>query len=158
MQYTLIDLLQQDHILAGVTATDAASAIHAVNACLVTTGHTQAGFAADACKRETTFPTGLPTQPVAIAIPHADPDHVLSSAVGIATLHSPVKFGQMGTDGSVILDVHAIFLLAIREREKQVEMIQQLMAVIQDQVLLTAIIKADGPGEILDLIRQSVKH
>jgi PTS system galactitol-specific IIA component len=81
---------------------------------------------------------------------------VLSSAVAIGTLHAPARFGQMGTDGSVQLNVWVVFLLAIKEQEKQVEMIRQLMTVIQNAALLAAISKATTPAEILDLLRQAL--
>jgi PTS system galactitol-specific IIA component len=156
MQYTLLELLDESHILVGLAAEDADAAIRALNDALAATGHTRTEFAEDACRRERTFPTGLPTQPVAIAIPHADPEHVLRSAVAIGTLRGPVSFGQMGTDGSTLLAVRAVFLLAIKEREKQVEMIQQLMNVIQNRALLGSLLAARDAGEALRLIREGV--
>ncbi len=153
MQYTLGDLLKPEHIRVRIAATDALEAIRILNRALVESGTTLAAFGEDACAREATFPTGLPTQPVAVAIPHADPTHVLSSGLAVGTLASPVQFAQMGTDGSIRLDVHVVFLLAIKESEKQVEMIQQLMAVIQDAAVLEGMTKAKDPAEIVGLIR-----
>lgn len=153
MQYTLLDLLHVDNIAVDLEAADALSAIRAVNDMLVRSGRTLPAFGEDACAREATFPTGLPTRPVAVAIPHADPPNVLASAVAVATLKTPVQFAQMGTDGSTKVDVHAVFLLAIKEQAKQVEMIQQLMKVIQNQQLLDSITRAASPQETLDLIR-----
>ncbi|HTP00333.1 MAG TPA: PTS sugar transporter subunit IIA [Anaerolineales bacterium] len=156
MQYTLLDLLKPEHVRADLPAADAASVIRLLNDALVRTGNTTAEFAEDACARELTFPTGLPTAPIPVAIPHADPPHVNASAVSIGTLRSPVIFGQMGTDGSVQLEVRAVFLLAIKEQEKQVEMIQQLMKVIQNAALLEAVMKAYDPDAIVSLIRRTV--
>ena len=154
MQNTLIDLLSNEYILCDVKAVDAFDAIHQLTAALVKTGHVMPGFAADVWTREQTFPTGLPTQPLAVAIPHADPDHVNRSAVCIGILSSPVRFGQMGTDGSTILDAHLIFMLAIKEREKQVEMIQQLMMLIQTASLLKGLMKVKDPAQAMTLIHQ----
>ena len=83
MQNNLIDLLRVEHILVGVHAKDAQDAIRQLTDALLLTGHVEAGFAEDVWKREQTFPTGLPTEPLAVAIPHADPDHVNASAVCI---------------------------------------------------------------------------
>ncbi len=157
MQYSLVDLLSEDDICLGLSAPDALSAIRALNDNLVRTGHTTAEFGEDACEREKVFPTGLPTQPVAVALPHADPDHVLRSAVAVATLQSPVTFAQMGTDGSLHLDVHAVFLLAIREREKQVSMIQQLMKLIQDGDVLSELMRAAEVHDAMELIREALQ-
>jgi PTS system galactitol-specific IIA component len=157
MQYTLPDLLRVEHILLDLDASDSSSAIRLLNELLVRTSHTAPEFADDVCTRERTFPTGLPTRPVAVAIPHADPPHVKASAVALGVLRSPVQFAQMGTDGSVKLDAHAVFLLAIKEQEKQVEMIQQLVKVIQNAELLESLMKVAGSQEALDLILASLK-
>ncbi len=146
MQNTLMDLLGTEHILVDVDVKDAQEAIQRLTIALVETGHVTPGFAEDVWKREQTFPTGLPTQPLAVAIPHADPDHVNRSAVCIGMLNSPVRFAQMGTDGSTFLDVRLVFLLAIKELEKQVEMIQQLMTLIQTGSLLEGLARIKEPA------------
>jgi len=153
MQYTLIDLLKPEHILVDVEATDAQDAIGKLTAALVETNHVVPEFAEDVWKREDTFPTGLPTQPLAVAIPHADPDHVNQSAVCVGVLNSPVRFAQMGTDGSTVLDVPIIFMLAIKEKEKQVEMIQQLILLIQSPQLLEELSKVKDVAEVMNLIQ-----
>ena len=154
MQYTLIDLLKKDHVLVGGEAADAYDAIGKLTAVLVNTHHVTPEFADDVWEREKTFPTGLPTQPLAVAIPHADPDHVNQSAVCIGVLNSPVQFSQMGTDGSTVLDVIIIFLLAIKEKEKQVEMIQQLMTLIQSPELLDGLSRVKSASEAMRLIKK----
>jgi galactitol PTS system EIIA component len=156
MQYTLIELLKTEHILIDIKAENPKEAIQKINAALVKTGHVVPEFAEDVWKREQTFPTGLPTQPIKVAIPHADPDHVNRSAVGIGILGAPVYFAQMGTDGSVLLDVRLVFLLAIKEREKQVDMIQQLVTLIQSGSLLEGLAGVRTPEEALALIHKTL--
>ena len=156
MQNTLNGLLGTEHILINVDPRDAQEAIQKLTIALIETGHVVPGFAEDVWKREQIFPTGLPTQPLAVAIPHADPDHVNRSAVCIGVLNSPVRFAQMGTDGSTFLDVHLVFLLAIKEHEKQVEMIQQLMIVIQNASLLDGLSRAKEPAEAFALIQKTL--
>lgn len=156
MQYTLVDLLRGEHILLNLEVKEAEQAIRILTNALVETGHVAPGFAEDVLAREQTFPTGLPTRPLAVAIPHADPDHVHRSAVCIGTLVSPVRFVQMGTDGSVMLDAHLIFLLAIKEQEKQVEMIRQLMTLIQTGSLLEGLAKSVEVEEAITLIRSTL--
>jgi len=153
-QYTLIDLLKPEHILVGMDVSDAYSAIQELTEALVQSRHVTPEFADDVWEREQTFPTGLPTQPLAVAIPHADPDHVNRSAVCLGVTKSPVQFAQMGTDGSLILDTRIIFLLAIKEREKQVQMIQQLVNLIQNPGLLEELVKASSTGQALAQIHE----
>lgn len=156
MQNTLMDLLRTDHILVNVSVKDSQEAIQTLVAALVETEHVSPDFAEDVWKREQTFPTGLPTQPLAVAIPHADPDHVNKSAVCIGVLTAPVRFAQMGTDGSTLLDAQVIFLLAIKEREKQVEMIGQLVQLIQTGSLLEDLVQAINSAEALALIHKTL--
>ena len=156
MQYTLVDLLRMDHIVVGIEVRDAQDAIQKLTVSLVATGHVTPEFAEDVWKREKTFPTGLPTQPLAVAIPHADPDHVNETAVCVGILKSPVRFAQMGTDGSTVLDVPVVFLLAVKEKEKQVDMIQQLVALIQSPSLLERLPRAKDPEEALALIQKVI--
>ena len=153
MLYTLIDLLKIEHILVGVEAIDAKDSIRKLTDALVETDHVTLEFAEDVWEREGTFPTGLPTQPLAVAIPHADPDHVNRSAVCVGVLISPVQFSQMGTDGSTVLDVSILFMLAIKEKEKQVEMIQQLITLIQSPELLDGLSKVKNSAEARGLIQ-----
>lgn len=156
MQNTLIDLLKVEHVLVNLNAKDAEQAIQALTLALVNTGHATPDFAGDVWKREQTFPTGLPTQPLGVAIPHADAQHVNKSAVCIGVLNAPVRFAQMGTDGSTLLEVRLVFLLAIKEREKQVEMIQQLMRLIQTGSVLEGLAQVESSAEALMLIRTTL--
>jgi len=156
MQINLSDLLKSEHILVDLEANDAREAIEKIIDVLVQTGHVSPEFAEDVWKREQTFPTGLPTQPLAVAIPHADPDHVNHSAICVGILSSPVRFAQMGTDNSETLNVHLIFLLAIKEREKQVGVIQQLVTLIQNGSLIESLVKANSPAEALSFIQKTL--
>ena len=153
MGSTLLDLLKIEHIRVGIEAVDAQDAIRKLSVPFIETGYVAPEFADDVWQREQTFPTGLPTQPLAVAIPHADPDHVKKSGVCIGVLKSPIRFAQMGTDGSTGLDVHVIFLLAIKEKEKQVEMIQQLMRLIQSPSLVEGLSKTGDSSAAMALIQ-----
>ena len=62
------------------------------------------GLAADAKKRESTAPTGIPG---GIAIPHCRSSHVLAPSLGFARLAQPVDFGA--ADGQ---DADLIFMIA----------------------------------------------
>jgi len=156
MQYTFVDLLKPEHVLIGFRASTAREVIYKLARPLVQSGHVAPAFAKDVWEREQKFPTGLPTQPLAIAIPHADPDHVNKTAIGIGILRSPVRFKQMGSDSS-LLTVRIVFLLAVKEREKQVELIQQLVTVIQNQSLLEKLATAKDTQEVVDLIRKTLQ-
>ncbi|MCW5877880.1 MAG: PTS sugar transporter subunit IIA [Anaerolineales bacterium] len=157
MQYTLTDLLQADQIVLDLQAADAEGVIRSLVDRLAANGAVTSAYADDVIAREQTFPTGLPTEPLAVAIPHADPPQVLRSAIGLAVLAQPVAFGQMGTDGSTQVQTRLVFLLAIKEQEKQVEMIGQLIGAIQNPGLLEGLTQAASPVAALQLIRETLQ-
>ena len=82
--------------------------------------------------RERKFPTGLPTEPFGVAIPHTDPEHVLKNAISVGVLKSPVKFIIMGTDDESV-DVRLIFLLALNESQKQLNILKNITEIIRDE-------------------------
>ena len=156
MAYTLIDLIREENIMVGLQSSGAEDVIRTLANRLVETGYAQDGFAQDVWDREGEFPTGLPTEPVGVAIPHADPDNVIKSAVCIGVLKDPVTFTQMGTDISLRVQAPLIFMLAIKEKEKQVVMIQQLVEMIQNPALLTSLTGVQTPDQAYELICASV--
>ncbi len=156
MQYGLVDLLHSEHILLDLNASSVAEVLDRLAAAMEKTEYVLRAYGRDALVREDVFPTGLPTEPIPVAIPHADPEHVLRSGVGIAVLRQPVDFGLMGSDGSDKVAAKVVFLLAIKEREKQVEMIQQLIQVIQSGDLLEGIVDAEEPEGVLELIKSHI--
>ncbi len=94
------------------------------------------GFVKDTYKnailaRERIFPTGLPTQPYGIAIPHTDIEHVNAPAISMARFEKPVDFVIMGEKEATI-PVRVAFMLAMKEKHTQLDMLQKLMAVLQD--------------------------
>ncbi len=157
MQYQLVDLIKENHIIVGVEAETAEEAIRIITQTLENDGYVNPQYAYDVWLREQTFPTGLPTQPTGIAIPHADADNVIKSAITIGILKRPVSFSQMGTDGSTTVSVQIIFVLAIKEREKQVDMISQLVRLIQSPELLSSLLQVKNAKEVVELINRSVK-
>jgi PTS system galactitol-specific IIA component len=82
-------------------------------------------------QREVEFCTGLQFEDMGIAIPHTDAEHVNVGAIGIAILKNPVIFKSMGTADTPV-SVEMIFMIAILEPHKQVELLQALMAVFQE--------------------------
>jgi len=152
MSSPLLGLLSEATIVTGLSCRTTEEAIRALAAVLVAEGHVAPAFADDVWAREQVYPTGLPTEPVRVALPHADPDNVLSTAIAIAVLAQPVPFGEMGTDGSTTLMVEILFMLAIKEQDKLVDLIRAVAEMIQNPELLQALAQATTPRQVLDLL------
>ncbi len=103
-------------------------------------------------EREKVFPTGLPTAGVAVAIPHTDSIHVNEKSICVAILEKPVTFTVMATDDEFV-DVGLVFALAIKEPSDQIDMLQNLIALCQDEEVLLKI----ASGKDLDFIDETIK-
>lgn len=156
MQRNLNDLINENTTLARLVAENSEQVIRALAEKLRAHGVVEAGFADDVLAREETFPTGLPTEPNAVAIPHADPHHVVQSGIAVAVLDRPVPFGRMGGAAGATVEAKVVFLLAIKESEKQVVMIQQLMQLLQNAAVLQAVINATDGAQIVEILRNEV--
>jgi PTS system galactitol-specific IIA component len=81
--------------------------------------------------RETIHPTGLPTKPICIAIPHADAENVVSSALAYAALKTPVMFRNM-VEPEEELPVEMVFMIANDSPEEQVKSLRRLATIFGD--------------------------
>lgn len=95
-------------------------------------GYVKPSYADAVVTRELTMPTGLPLERTDnVAVPHTDPEHVIKAGVAFATLKTPIAFANM-EDPEETVPVGYVFLLAIDDKDKQIETLQQIMTTIQD--------------------------
>jgi PTS system galactitol-specific IIA component len=134
-----------------IDAADASAAIRAVAAPLVAAGRVTAAYVDAAVAREATFPTGLPTEPEPIAVPHADPDGVIVPSIAIGRLRAPVEFIEMATLDRR-LPVRLVLLLALQSKD-QAAVLSQLIRAVQDRELLGVMLASPSPGDIARRLR-----
>jgi PTS system galactitol-specific IIA component len=151
----LSNLLQDSFVLVGLHVDTAEAAIRRLVAPLVEAGFVEEAYADDAWRREQRFPTGLPTAPIPVAIPHADPDHVLRPALAVGLLANEVAFDQMGSDPPLPLAVRIVFLLALKEREQEAVFLRDFMLILQTPGLLESLIRCATPAEVTTLLRDT---
>lgn len=72
--------------------------------------------------------------------------------IAIATLKQPVEFVEMGTDDEYV-NAQVIFMLAVDEKG-HLELLQAILAVLQDQEVLKKLIKAKDAKEIIEIIKE----
>jgi len=98
----------------------------------VTHGYTEALL-----RRERDFPTGLPTMPYSVAIPHADGQYVIRPGLAVCTLKTAIPFQEMGNPNSVVSVKMAILIaLPAAQQTDQVKVLQWLLSLIQHRVFL----------------------
>jgi PTS system galactitol-specific IIA component len=130
-----------DAALLCIVRLDVPSAEGAVRALareLYGAGHVKGSFEAAAVAREKRSPTGLPFEGGAVALPHAEPEHVLTPALGVATLARPVKFREMGSPATQ-LDVALVVMPALTAKEQATAGLTKLIEMLQDKDLRAAL-------------------
>ena len=106
-------------------------------------------------EREKEYPTGLPSTPPGIAIPHANYEMVKKTTLAIATLKDPVLFHNMENNNEQ-LPIQIVIMMAIGEPHGQVEMLQKIVGIIQDEPLRQEMIRAGNDTELLELLKKAV--
>ena len=103
-------------------------------------------------ERERIFPTGLPTKGINVAIPHTDSIHVKKEGFLVGVLENPVTF-EMLASNDVFLEVELIFMLAIKQQEDQLVMLQKLMLLCQDEQNLQLLKAKEKVVEVEQLLK-----
>lgn len=114
-------------------------------------GYVKESFTKGILEREKELPTGLPTVPYGIAIPHTDGDKVIQSQLAFASLTRPVTFLQMGNAQEEV-EVKLIFMMALTDPNDQLQMLQKLMGVFQNERLIYSLAQVTDACEIAHLI------
>jgi galactitol PTS system EIIA component len=134
--------------IARLEAPSADVVLSTLAARLLAGGHVGATFERAALTREKKSPTGLPFAPWAVALPHADPEHVLMPAIALATLSKPVVFRQMGSP-AVRLEVSIVVMPAFNAKEQAAASLTRLITLLQAEELRSRLVSAASPDELL---------
>lgn len=130
-------------------------ALEQLGSLLVQRGYVNGNYVEAIIRREEEYPTGIQTESFGVAIPHTDKEYVRQASIAVAVLAEPVVFGEMGTDEE--LEVNMIFMLAIKEPDDQLAMLQRLVEVFQDANSLKNIYNAQTKSEIVAIINYFFK-
>jgi PTS system galactitol-specific IIA component len=121
-------------------------------------GYVKASFGQACLDREKVFPTGLPTQPVGIAIPHTDCEHVERGAIAVGILPEPVEFTEMGCTDDATVAVHVIVVLAISDPQAVTHFLRELALSFQDREFLVRLKDAETPRTVLELCTDRIPN
>ncbi|WP_071396179.1 PTS sugar transporter subunit IIA [Bacillus tuaregi] len=103
-------------------------------------------------EREAIFPTGLKIGDYSVAIPHTDPEFVKEQFIAVATLENPISFHLMD-DASQVTDVKVVMMLGLNQPHSQIETLQQLIAIIQEQSNVEALLAAKSSEEVRAILK-----
>lgn len=140
-------MIAPDLCLPRLEAKTAEEVIRALARRLADKGHVRATFEQAALSREKRSPTGLPFPGIAVALPHAEPEHVASPAIAAATLVTPVTFRQMGSP-AIKLPVSVVVMPAFSAKEQAGAGLSDLIERLQDETLRTRLVAATTADDL----------
>ncbi|MCL2006868.1 MAG: PTS sugar transporter subunit IIA [Treponema sp.] len=146
------DLLNEDCVMMNVRAENKEDLLAKICEYACKKGYVEDGYLTALLERENEFPTGLPTEIIKVAVPHAiDNSRVIKSGIFIARLAEPIAFKEMG-DGENDVMAEIIFLLVIKSGEDQGAVLKSIMGMFADTNALSALKPAETPREIIEVI------
>lgn len=148
--------LHEDLVALGVEAQKSADVIHMLYERLYDHHYVKESFLDAVLEREKVYPTGLKLKEFGIAIPHTDVEHVNQPGIGVAVLNNPVTFQLMG-DPEASVDVEVVFLLAVKEPNQQLALLERLMDMFQDDETMRTLRKASSPVDIVTLLENRLR-
>ncbi len=153
MAQALMNYLDPGAIVLGLKAATDHDVIRILADRLQALGYVKPSFADAVIAREVMLPTGLPLGgDNNVAVPHTDPEHVLRPGLALATLVEPVSFSNM-EDPDEQLQVSVVFLMALNDKDKQIEMLQEIAGTIQSPEIISALIQSESVEDVSRLLR-----
>jgi PTS system galactitol-specific IIA component len=151
------DVLREELVLLNYEADSAEDVLRALADLLLADGAVKDSYYEAMLTRERAYPTGLPTEEVKVALPHADVEHVNYSALAVATLARPVTFREMGAPDNE-LDVEIVLMLANADPDEQVQTLRKLVDLFDEPASLHALKDAQTPAQVIDLLRSGYQE
>jgi PTS system galactitol-specific IIA component len=149
------DFFKKELIVTDLDVNNSEEAIKYLGDILNKGGYVKESFVKAVIAREKEFATGIPPDPLGIAIPHTDGIHVIKMAVAVGVLRKPIKFGIMGGYGAI--DVDLVFLMALIDCESQISMLQSFCEFFQRSQEIEKIRKAIDIDIILEILNSELE-
>jgi len=129
--------------------------IHYLCSRMVEKGYVTEEYYDQVIEREKKHPTGLPTLPVAPAVPHADPIGVKSTGIALAVLEQPVDFRAMDNPRRT-LAVSLVFLMSFIKGD-QIAVLRWISNVLGNQEIVQQITKSTQAVQAYKIIEPFLK-
>ncbi|MDA1372790.1 MAG: PTS sugar transporter subunit IIA [Proteobacteria bacterium] len=150
-RFSTQSLVSKDLIFSDMQVTDRWEAIDKLAAHLLAKGFVRETYADAVKEREKVFPTGLPTMPVAVAIPHCDIQHCIRPAIAVGILRDTVPWIEMATLVSW-LNVKVVLLLCITDPQAQVNLLRDVVDFFAAPHKLETLLNTVDQQAIVDLL------
>ena len=146
------ELFDQKLIFWNVEAVDRADLYQKIAAKLKETGVVKESYFAALSQREEEFPTGLKTNFLPIALPHANPENVNQAFIAVVKTANDIAMKQMGTNED--MQTKNFFFLGItaEKQDLQVKLLQRFMQLMNDQKFVEDFTKLQNPHDVYQFL------
>lgn len=141
-------LLYDDLIFLDYKANNSKELLMGLAGILYSKGFVKESYINAIIDRENTYPTGLKTPGVNIAMPHTFPEHVNKPAILVATLKDSIPFHEMGNSLNTV-DAKLIFMLAVTNPKGHLEILSKLMSIFSQGDKLLSLYNSQNPEELI---------
>lgn len=124
-------MLQPELVFLNIDAKDRKNLYKQIAEKLMKLGYVKDTYESALNKREDEFPTGVVSEHISIALPHANPENINKPFVAIVTTKNLIELLQMGYNTKE--ETKTFFFLGIQHSDDQLTLLQKFMALIQDK-------------------------
>lgn len=149
-------ILNEECILLNIPVGSVREVIFLLSDLLEKQGAVSSKYAEVAFKREQKYPTGLPSQPNAIALPHTNCEEVYQPALAFARLEEPLFFGSM-ENHSIDLPVSMVFLMANNKTQDQIRMLRKISRMVRNPRKVSDLSNLKKKDEVATWLRRELK-
>ncbi|KRN99052.1 PTS sugar transporter subunit IIA [Companilactobacillus kimchiensis] len=125
------EMLQPELVFLNIDAKDRKNLYKQIAEKLMKLGYVKDTYESALNKREDEFPTGVVSEHISIALPHANPENINKPFVAIVTTKNLIELLQMGYNTKE--ETKTFFFLGIQHSDDQLTLLQKFMALIQDK-------------------------
>lgn len=121
---------------------------------LVGLGYVTEHFLESITAREEEYPTALPIEPYAVALPHTDPDCIITPFIACIRIKTPVPWREMAAN-EIVHMVRFVFMLGFKQEDvgdAHVELLQILVNSCQNPDFMERLVKAEDINTFYKLV------
>lgn len=144
-------MIDRQMIVLGKDFPNYKDAIHYGGNLLYKSGYVKDTYTDSVLEREEEFPTGIPTDPVPMAIPHTGSEHVNKSMFCLVVFNHPVMFHQMGSADEMI-PAEMMMMLAIDGSESHLEFLSGVMGIFSEGSVMKRIKQATSVEMVCEVL------
>ena len=148
-------MIELDNIYLDIEASDYKEVLQIMSGILQEKGYVKDSYTDALLEREELSPTGLPVEPVSIAIPHTDPCHVIRPCVIVLKLKQPVRFKEMANPEHMV-DAAWIFGLVFDDGNRQLPLLASVIELAQDETAMNGLMEAKDKEEIYAVVKRYI--